>query len=97
MNSIAKILIVEDEYITAITLKKFLEESGYEVVDIAMSSEEAMHLLEHNTIDVVLLDINIDDDRDGIWIANQITDKYKIPNFKIIKSLGISKFVNSIL
>ena len=79
MNSIAKILIVEDEYITAITLKKFLEESGYEVVDIAMSSEEAMHLLEHNTIDVVLLDINIDDDRDGIWIANQITDKYKIP------------------
>lgn len=79
MNNIAKILIVEDEYITAITLKKFLEESGYEIVDIAMSTDEALHLLENKAIDIVLLDINIDDDRDGIWIANQITEKYKIP------------------
>lgn len=81
MIEAAKILIVEDEYITAKTIAIFLEESGYNVVGKAMNAQEAIDILseENENIDCVILDINIDGDKDGIWIANYIKDNYSIP------------------
>jgi len=79
MEEPVKILIVEDEYITAKTLSNFLEASGYSVVGCAMDTEEALSYLKKDPIDCVILDINLNDEKDGVWIGNHIKENYHIP------------------
>ncbi|NQY30162.1 MAG: response regulator [Flavobacteriaceae bacterium] len=79
MEEAVKILIVEDEYITAKTLSNFLEASGYTVVGCAMDTDEAISYLEKTVIDCVVLDINLNDEKDGVWIAKHIKENYHIP------------------
>ena len=79
MKKTVKVLVVEDEYITAKTLSNFLEDSGYSVVGCAMDVAEALNYLETNEIDCVILDINLNDEKDGVWVAHTIKEKYQIP------------------
>lgn len=79
MEEAVKILIVEDEYITAKTLSNFLEASGYTVVGCAMDTDEALSYLKNKAIDCVILDINLNDEKDGVWIASFIKENYNIP------------------
>jgi len=79
MKKQIKILIVEDEYITAKILSNFLELSGYEVVGCAMDIDDALIYLEKEIIDFVILDINLNDKKDGIWLATHIKENYNIP------------------
>jgi two-component system, OmpR family, copper resistance phosphate regulon response regulator CusR len=53
-----KILVVEDEYKTAISLKKGLQENGYEV-ELAYDGEMALTLCERNKFDLIITDIII--------------------------------------
>jgi len=79
MDKNVRILIVEDEFVTLDLLRDYLEESGYEVSGDAMSADEAIKILEKGETDFAMLDINIKGDKNGIWIAEQIQKKYKIP------------------
>ena len=79
MKETVKVLVVEDEYITAKTLSNFLEDSGYNVVGCAMDVDEALNYLESDEIDCVILDINLNDKKDGVWLAHTIKEKYYIP------------------
>lgn len=79
MKEIVKILVVEDEYITAKTIANFLEASGYHVVGCAMDVEETLDYLKSEVIDCVILDINLNDKKDGVWLAKIVKEKYNIP------------------
>lgn len=79
MQKKVRILIVEDEFITLDMLRDYLENSGYEVSGDAMRAEEALAVLEQGDTDLALLDINIKGTRDGIWLGEQIREKYQIP------------------
>jgi two-component system response regulator LytT len=79
MDNNLRILIVEDEFITLDLLKDYVIELGYHVSGDAINAEEAISFLEKNETDLVLLDINLSKKKDGIWIAEQINTKYKIP------------------
>lgn len=79
MEKSIRILIVEDEFVTLDLLRDYLEESGYEVSGDAMSADEAIAILEKGETDFAMLDINIRGKKDGLWIAEQINQKYKIP------------------
>ena len=74
-----KILIVEDEPIIASDIEMILEDLEYEVTGIAISAEEAIEGIDRNKPDLVLLDINIEGDIDGVMLAEDINRKYKIP------------------
>ncbi len=80
MNQPLNILVVEDEYITQKTISVFLKEMGYNVIGTAMNATEAIEILENNKVEFVLLDITIQGDKDGIWIANHIIENYQIPH-----------------
>ena len=80
MSKPLNILIVEDEYITQKTIAIYLTEMGYSVVGKAMNANDAITILENNTVDFALLDITIQGEKDGIWLANYINEKYKIPH-----------------
>jgi DNA-binding LytR/AlgR family response regulator len=79
MGKNVRILIVEDEFVTLDLLRDYLEESGYEVSGDAMSADEAIPILDKGETDFAMLDINIKGAKNGIWIADQINKKYKIP------------------
>lgn len=75
-----KILVVEDEYITQKTISVYLTEMGYEVVGAAMHSDEALEILQSGTVEFALLDITIQGDKNGIWLAEYIQKQYNIPH-----------------
>lgn len=73
-----KILIVEDELIIAEDLANSLRKMNYEVIGIAMDFEEAIEIIASNTPDLMLLDINLGSDKDGIQLAEELNKKYQI-------------------
>jgi len=79
MNSKLRVLIVEDEGIQAMALEETLERNGYQVVGIADHGIEAVEMLQHYVVDLVILDVNIKGNWDGIETARQIQSVKKTP------------------
>jgi signal transduction histidine kinase len=81
--AIVRILIVEDESIIAMTLRHTLEDLGYEVIDAVSSGNAAIQAVSQAVsqggIDLILMDINIDGDIDGIETATKIRQQDNIP------------------
>jgi DNA-binding LytR/AlgR family response regulator len=75
-----KLLIVEDEIILAQDVAQRLQKIGYEVVDIAPSAQKALELISvHPGIDLIILDIILKGEQDGIGLAGIINERYQIP------------------
>ena len=70
-----KVLIVEDEFVTAHALRLLLEEAGYAVVGIASSVIEADEYLKRQHPDIVLLDIRLEGKQSGIDLAKQLQEE----------------------
>ena len=70
-----KVLIVEDQYIEAKSLKLILQNAGYEVSGIARSVNEALKIIEEGNPDLVLLDIYLQGKLTGIDLARILKDK----------------------
>lgn len=74
-----KILIVEDEAITAMDIQKALEIRGFEVVSIASMGKEAIKKAGELKPDLVLMDIILKGNTDGITVADKIMSLFDIP------------------
>jgi CheY-like chemotaxis protein len=57
----ASVLVVEDEALIACDLQNMLEGHGYRVIGPAASLRRALELIEHETPDLALLDVNLGD------------------------------------
>ena len=75
----ARILVVEDERITAEDIKDSLNNLGYEVSDLVSSGEEAVKKVEELQPDLILMDIRLEGEMDGIDAVEEIREKYDIP------------------
>ncbi len=78
MNGV-RILIVEDESIVALNLTKRLTEAGYTIAMTATTGEAAIQAAEEMQPDLILMDIRLKGEMDGIEAAEQIRDRYNIP------------------
>ncbi|HEX2723995.1 MAG TPA: response regulator, partial [Gemmatimonadaceae bacterium] len=74
-----KILIVEDEQIIAVDLERNLTHMGYHVVGVAARKDEAVRLTGDTCPDLVLMDIQLEGQEDGIAAAAEIRRKWRIP------------------
>ncbi len=74
-----RILIVEDEPIIASDIEMTLEDLGYEVIGIEDNAVDALKLIEKQHPDLVLLDINLEGDVDGVMLAQDINKQFQIP------------------
>lgn len=74
-----KIMVVEDEAIAAMDLKKRLEFWGYDVPATASSGKEAIQKAKKFNPDLVLMDIIIKGDLDGIDVAKKLLDELDLP------------------
>lgn len=76
---IARILIVEDEILVAREIETHVQEMAYEVVGITIDAEAALQQVTASRPDLVLIDINLPGDQDGIELANEICRRFQIP------------------
>jgi two-component system, response regulator PdtaR len=79
METPKKILIVEDEALVAEDLKEMLLGLGYEVPGIAKIGEKAIALAGEHQPDLVLMDINLSGEMDGITAGGEIRSRWGIP------------------
>ena len=78
MNEI-RILVVEDEPLIAMDIEQTLNNIDFSVAAVANTYEAALHQLKTNTPEAALLDINLEDEKDGIDIAEFINQQYHLP------------------
>jgi DNA-binding LytR/AlgR family response regulator len=74
-----RIGIVEDEIIIAENIAANLRQLGYDVLEPANTYIEAVSMLIKKKPDLVILDIMLNDDRDGIQLATRINKEFHIP------------------
>jgi PAS domain S-box-containing protein len=73
------LLLVEDEYIIALSEKMTLEKHGYSIISVS-SGEQAIETMKgQSTIDLILMDIDLGKGIDGTEAAEQILKNYNIP------------------
>ncbi len=73
------ILIVEDETIVALEIKERLESSGYVVIASVTTAEEAIRYCDTESPNLVLMDIMLNGEIDGIDCAKHIYENNNIP------------------
>jgi PAS domain S-box-containing protein len=74
-----QILIVEDESIVAENIRRNLEHLGYSVFSVVSSGERAIKEVEVKVPDLVLMDIVLQGEMDGIETAKKIRSRFNIP------------------
>jgi DNA-binding LytR/AlgR family response regulator len=75
-----KILIVEDETITAMDIRETLEGAGHVVTDTAYNYEDALSSIRVNVPDLAIIDVKLNHSAaDGIVLAKEIHLQYHIP------------------
>ncbi|MGD1713554.1 putative bifunctional diguanylate cyclase/phosphodiesterase [Dapis sp. BLCC M172] len=75
----SKIMIVEDESIIAEDLADSLRTMGYTVVDIVSSGEEAILMAAEKQPNLILMDVMLQGEMDGVTAAEQIQSNLQIP------------------
>lgn len=78
MNNV-KILIIEDEAIVALDIKRIINNLGHDVVDIVSSFEDAIKSVKKNSPQLIFSDINLGKKKDGIDIIEEIQKEKFIP------------------
>jgi len=76
---IIKVLIVEDEAIVAMDISRTLKDLGYRVLAICRSAEDALGLLDKEIPDIVLMDVHIQGNIDGIELAINLYRDKRLP------------------
>ena len=76
---VSKILIADNELALAAKLESFLLEKGYEVVVIAVSGRQAVNMTLSLNPDLVLMEIKLTGDLQGIAAAQKIRAARDIP------------------
>ena len=75
----AKILIVEDEGIVALELKVRLEMRGYKNIEIVSTGQQAVDLTNEKEVNLILMDIILKGQMNGIEAAKQINKNHSVP------------------
>jgi light-regulated signal transduction histidine kinase (bacteriophytochrome) len=75
----ARIMIVEDERVLALDLSETLDELGYTVAGVASRGDEAIELARRLHPQLILMDVGLDGEIDGIAAAETIRDEHDVP------------------
>lgn len=73
------VLIVEDDPITAQDISEVLEDCGMHVVNSVASGELALESVKDSKPDVILMDVNLEGELDGIGTASKLNESDNIP------------------
>ncbi len=92
-----KILIVEDDQMLCTIFDMFVKEIGLEITGTVNSGEAAIKSCKKNLPDIILMDIHLDGNVNGIEAAKYICDRYFIPIIYISGNADIATVKSAIL
>jgi PAS domain S-box-containing protein len=92
MPRLSKIMVVEDEALTALELQKKLVSWGYDVIGIVSSGEDAVEKTLELKPDLILMDILLKGDMNGIAAAGIINDKMEVPIIYLTAYCNVETF-----
>jgi PAS domain S-box-containing protein len=75
----ARIMVVEDERIISMSVQQTLKGMGFGIAAVATSGKEAIQKAEETQPDLILMDIGLKGDLDGIETAGQINARFDVP------------------
>ncbi len=73
-----RVLIVEDDYLVAMQMESALTEAGFDVAGLAGSADEALELVAAQPPVLVVMDVRLSGQRDGIDAALELFKKYGV-------------------
>jgi CheY-like chemotaxis protein len=74
------IFVVEDDAIVALMNYELLTKAGYTVPQMFASGEDLLDYLEHADVpDLILMDIGLDGEIDGLETARRVLERYNVP------------------
>jgi len=91
-----KVLIVEDDNMLCTVFEMFVTSLGYELVGITHTGKDAIELINLNKPDVILMDIHLEGDIDGIETSKQIYSRFKLPVIYISSDIESETFEKAI-
>jgi CheY-like chemotaxis protein len=74
-----RILIVEDEGLLTISIDRWLKSFGYDIQDIVTSAQDAIKSAEKQKPDLILMDILLQGEMDGIMAVEAIHKREYVP------------------
>jgi two-component system, response regulator PdtaR len=74
-----KILIVEDDLMMRTIFELYVQQSGLELAGLASSGREALEVCKQVKPDIVLIDIHLKEDMDGLELGDKIAKKFDLP------------------
>ena len=78
-NLMVRLILVEDEFVIATDIQSRLRGTGYDIVGIVATGEDAIAQAGELRPDLVLMEIVLKGEMDGIDAAQQITERFDIP------------------
>lgn len=93
----SRILIVEDDPFIAMSLSMLLKKHNYEVLGIKDTAEEALELCLQLKPDLVLLDIELNGDKKGTWLGEQLKAQQADTLIIYLTAFNDEKTIESIL
>ncbi len=78
-QNLASIMVVEDEIIVRNDIQKTLERKGYSIAAVSNTGQQAINLAEEHQPDLILMDIHLKGDMNGIETSKKIISKFNIP------------------
>jgi len=78
-NSSINILVVDDDALIAHDISGILEDEGYSVLEPCHDYKDALFTLKTKTVNLAILDINLEEEKTGIDIAEHIKNDYELP------------------
>jgi two-component SAPR family response regulator len=74
-----KVVIIEDEHLTATFLQETLENLGCEVTGTFDEGAAALPFAEENAIDLVFMNVEIQGDVNGVQLTIELRKRFNIP------------------
>ncbi len=84
------ILVVEDDKPAIVLFEHYLRNIGK--IDVANDGEIAIDLINNNSYDLILMDINLRGDMDGLVLTRYLRDKEEFKNIPIIAVTAFGKY-----
>ncbi len=95
MNKEKSAFIIEDNALNRISLVTILEDNNFIIAGSYANAEEAWEVLKNTKVDIVLIDINLAGDKDGIWLGSKVR-KYNNSAFIYLTAYGDKETIDKL-
>jgi DNA-binding response OmpR family regulator len=89
--TLTNLLLVEDDYVTAFSMRQRLEGAGFRVVGVAANAASALRLAEHEAVQLALIALPRKGAQEGIAIARALRTHHGVPSLFVTAHAKVAK------